>query len=1115
MAQEKSPARSHKRHPVFLDVRHRRGQMLKIVAGVSGFVVLAWLTTVALGIYYMDILPKSAKLEVILQGSFATGLAGDDPSALTEPVCIGAPLAAADAHSRVAKAPTGAYLRVSSDLSATALRQGCSDLGMVLAEALTIDAVAQTVDWLDKPWLDGAALDLKEHVPAIGLELVAMLPLPPIADGGVSALEGAEARARIIAALTAKIADRGSSGVCLYPYQFEFGHLDGLRALLTELRADLPAGMTSCLLADADGPLWRDADLIDAVDTVVLRAFHDPDQGTAPGPLALQAWFETLIEDAIAAMGTEKLRVALGSFGHMWSDGTAGPSQVSFVEAMRLAAQHSATIAIDAASLNTRITFATAGGHKAEIWLLDAASLHNQLLFLAENGVVATVLWSVGQEDPAAWGLLAQGGKPIPDAMLETVSFPDVVSFEGSGPFRKVIAGAATGQRRFFRDAATGRINGVIYDVIPHPFTVERYGGLDGNFVALTFDDGPDDPYTTEILDVLKQERVAATFFVIGSNVVKYPQIVRRMVDEGHEVGSHTFFHPESDEAGDERLRLELNAFQRLLASVTGRTTYLFRTPYGRSEGPVNQSEATQHLVYQEAGLVVAGADIVPRDWESMTAEEIVDYVMGQMTDSGGQVIVLHDAGGDRSTTTAAVPILIERLRAKGYEFVPISNFLGLSPDEIMPFASDMLTPLDRAYFLTLTVIGSILISVFWGAVIFGVLRSLIVLALALLRRRHRVEVSEPPMSVVVVIPAYNEELVIVDAITAALASDYPNISVIVVDDGSTDDTAATVERAFGNDPRVQLILQANGGKWSALNAAYAKIEAAVVVAVDADTILHADAVKLLAGHFSDPRVGAVAGNVTVGNRRGLLPKLQALEYITAQNIDRRAAERLNAMLVVPGSIGAWRAEAVRKVGLYSSETITEDADLTVAVIRAGYRVVFEDRAISVTNCPETLAAFMKQRRRWTFGMMQTSWKHRRAAKTAKGAGLFSIPDLWLTGVVLGLMAPVVDMVFAGVLIKSALSHVQGQPVPDAEASLWIIAGWITLPLMDLMVTLTAFEFERREKLSLILLAPFQRLVYRPLLYITVYRAVGLALAGTIAGWGKLIRRGRVERPVR
>lgn len=1109
VAKDRGRTRSRKRHPVFLDVRQRRGHWLKIVVAVFVFLLLVWLTTVAVGIYYLDILPKSAKLEEVRQGSAATDVAAQPGNLPPESDCTRAP----GSSSRTARGATFAYLRSAADLSSSTIRKNCVEIDGLLVEALVIDAAAQTVDWLDKPSLDYAVRDLTGDGTPPGIKLVAMLPLPQIGGVTPSVLDDAKARARISAALTAKVTGSGAAGLCIYPYLFEFGHLAGLQALLEELRADLATDVTTCLLVDAQGPLWRDARLIDAVDSVVLRAFREPDRGAPPAPLAPQDWFDSLIQDAIAAMGTGKLRVALGSVGYMWTEGSDEAENLPFVEAMRLASVHQATIAVDQASLNTRITFANAEGKASEIWLLDAVSLHNQLLSLTRMGASGSILWSVGQEDPAAWDLFARDPGLFPVVPVEAVSFPDVVSYVGSGPFRKVIERTTAGLRRFSRDPETGYINGVTYDAIPRPFVVERFGALDRKVVALTFDDGPEDPYTTEILDTLKEQKVPGTFFVIGANVVKYPDLVRRMIDEGHEVGSHTFFHPDETAAGAERMRLELNALQRLLASVTGRTTYLFRAPYGRSEGPMTRSEAEQHLVVEETGLVVAGGNIVPRDWEQMTAYEIVDYVMNNLTDRGGQVIIMHDAGGNRSETAAAVPLLIEQLRAKGYDFVPLSRFIGLSPEEVMPYATDMLTPLDRAYYATLAAVGHALIWIFGGAIVIGVGRTLLVLGLALLRRRHSVPTGAAHVRVAIVIPAYNEELVIADAINAALASNYPDISVIVVDDGSTDDTAAIVRHDFADDPRVHLIQQANGGKWSALNAAYAALQAEVVVAVDADAVLDAEAVRLLAGHFKDPRVGAVAGTVKVGNRHGLLQRLQALEYVTAQSIDRRAAERLNAMLVVPGAIGAWRAEAVRKVGLYSSDTMTEDADLTVAVIRAGFRVVFEERAICTTNATETLHAFMKQRLRWSFGMMQTAWKHRRSAKTAKGVGLFSIPDLWLTGVLLGLIAPFVDAVVAGVLIKFAISLAQGLPVQADVVSVWALAGWIALPLLDILVVLTAFGFDRREQWSLVLLAPLQRLVYRPLLYITVYRAVGLALSGRIAAWGKLIRLGRVEKP--
>lgn len=1104
MKQHRSTPRFRKRPAVFLDVRDRRASWLKAVALLSGFGLLAWLAALAIGISAMDILPDSGRIDHVRDGTVAAEAGAGRPGLpLVDPTCPGAARTVT---------PPEAFLQSPGDLAVSALRQDCTPLGGLLVNALEIDPLAGRVDWADRSSVETVLRTLAANGAHPSVELVALLPLPETASGVPSVLEDPGVRAGLVADLIARIGESGAAGVCLYPNGFQFVHLDGLRALLTELSVALPPGATSCLIADASGPLWRDGGVIGAVDSVVLRAFREPEAGTPPGPLAPQDWFDGLIDEARAAMDGDKLRVALGAFGYLWTDGAPGPLRLSYAEAMRLAARAGGKIVVDPASLNTQLSFTDAQGRRSEIWLLDAVSVHNQLLSLTDRGAARRLLWPVGSEDPGAWPLLARGRGPITPGLLETVSLDDVILYVGDGPFRKIVELARIGQRRIAVDPGTRRIVSVAYDAIPRPFTVNRYGALSGKVVALTFDDGPDAAYTAEILDVLKLRQVPATFFVIGANVVQSPDLVRRMVDEGHEVGSHTFFHPGNENTGADRLRLELNAVQRLLASISGRVTYLFRTPYGRSEGPMSASEAEQQLIFESAGLVVAGGDIVPRDWEGLGAEAIVEEVMRSLPASGGQVVVLHDAGGDRSATVAAVPLLIDRLRAAGYDFVPLSRFIGLTRDEVMPLAADRLTPLDLASLVALSALGHALVWVFWGGIAFGLLRSLMVLGLSLLRRRHPVD-DGPAVSAVVVIPAFNEELVVGDAIRAALASDYPDLRVIVVDDGSTDDTAGAVLRDFGTDPRVRLIRQPNGGKWSALNAAYAEIDAEIVVAVDADTLLDPDAVGLLAAHFRDPRVGAVAGTVVVGNRRGLLPRLQALEYTTAQNIDRRAAERLNAMLVVPGAIGAWRAEAVRKTGLYTPDTTTEDADLTIAVIRAGYRVVFEDRAVSTTDAVDTLHGFMKQRLRWTFGMMQTAWKHRRAARTAGAVGRLALPDLWLTGIGLGLIAPIIDAVALGALVTAVTDLAQGQPLTGADMPVLMIAGWLMLPLMDVLVMLTAFAFDRRAPWSLVLLAPVQRLIYRPLLYVTVYRAVGLALAGHIAGWGKLIRRGRVERP--
>jgi peptidoglycan-N-acetylglucosamine deacetylase len=910
------------------------------------------------------------------------------------------------------------------------------------------------------------------------------------------------------------VAANGYAGVCLSPMRLRPSHVPGIRALLQTLKPNLHAlGAESCIVADAEGPLWRDEALVEATDKVLFAAFRQPGTGTSPSPLAPEGWFETVVAEAVTVVGVDKLRVALGNFGYRWREGSFQPEEIAFGEAMYRAARHRGRIEFPMDQRNTRVTFTDETGASNEIWLLDAASLWNQFHILKALGVREVTLWASGLEDPGVWPVLLRGGARSVDAIGEVI-LEHHVSYEGEGPFLRLGSVARPGTRQFSVDADTGRIVAQTYLQVPRPFQFERYGHRSERLVALTFDDGPAGSYTTPILDTLRDEGVTATFFVVGTNVSQHRNIVRRMVAEGHEIGSHTYFHPETDTISGLRLAFELNALQRLLASVTGRGTILFRAPYGRSEGPITRDEALPLVGILDQSYIVAGADIVPRDWEGLTAEEIVAHVVDGLRDApdGSKVIVMHDAGGDRSATADALPMLIEAVRAEGYDFTSLAALHGLTREDVMPLRRDGMSRLDSLSFSLLSGAGPALFWIFWIAVLVGSARSITMLFLALIRRPHAVDPEFRP-NVAVVIPAFNEDASIERVVREALASHYDRLRVVVVDDGSTDRTSEVVRTAFGGDPRVTLIRQQNMGKWLAINTAYQTIDSDIVVAVDADALLRPDAIGRLVAHFADPKVGAVAGNVKVSNRANLLTRLQALEYITAQNIDRRAAEALNAMLVVPGAIGAWRTAVVREAGLYSGDTITEDADLTVSVLRQGYRVVFEPRAVSETEAPQSLRAFLRQRLRWSYGMMQTAWKHKGAAREGRAVGLVAIPDLWLSGVFVGLLAPIADLVFLAVLFDLGVKFALGAPIFDHPVSLAMLAGYLTLPLIDALAILLALRFERSEPLRLILLIPFQRLVYRPLLYLTLYRAVARAIRGTLGTWGASIRFGTLVAP--
>ena len=277
-------------------------------------------------------------------------------------------------------------------------------------------------------------------------------------------------------------------------------------------------------------------------------------------------------------------------------------------------------------------------------------------------------------------------------------------------------------------------------------------------------------------------------------------------------------------------------------------------------------------------------------------------------------------------------------------------------------------------------------------------------------------EIAAYKPKVAVLIPAYNEEKVIERTVQGALDSDYSNLRVIVIDDGSRDRTLEVVRRAFLREEaagKVIILTKPNGGKAEALNYGLDHIgDAEIFVGIDADTIIAPDAITRMVPHFLNPKVGAIAGNAKVGNRVNLWTRWQALEYITSQNFERRALNTLGAVSVVPGAIGAWRVSAVRAAGRFHVDTVAEDADLTMALLRSGYRVEYEDQALAFTEAPTNANALMRQRFRWSFGILQSIWKHS-AVFARKGVlGFIALPNIFIFQILLPLVSPFIDIMF-------------------------------------------------------------------------------------------------------
>ncbi|MCX6362062.1 MAG: glycosyltransferase [Armatimonadetes bacterium] len=868
--------------------------------------------------------------------------------------------------------------------------------------------------------------------------------------------------------------------------------------------------------------------LLGSCDLIVLMAydFHD-DTGTA-GPIAPVRWVASTIRGAVRRIDPNKLVIGVGNYAYDWVSGKAGAEPLTFHDGLLRASDNrpdeapETVIDFDAAALQSTFEYADDAGRQHEVWMLDAASAFNSWQLARQAGCRGVAIWAMGSEDPGIWDFARpQNWPPTPlHPDLSRVAFPGDVDNTGRGEIVRVELAPKTGRRTTTQDPATGLIVDQQYHAFPSTFVVQHRGYRPG-VVALTFDDGPSERYTGAILDELKRLKAPASFFVVGESVEKWPDLVRRMSREGHDVGSHTYLHPNLGTVSDTRIELELNACQRAIESVLRRSTILFRPPYNADANPDTADEVRPLEIASKLGYVVVGEAIDPLDWDvahGRSAEDIARRMVQGVLKGQGNSVLLHDGGGDRSRTVAALALAVPQLRRAGYRFVTSSSLAGLTQEQAMPLLSARqraVVMLDEVVFRAYYDFLWVLMLAFGGGVILGVARVVVTTVLACVGAHRPLPppLREPGPLVSVLIAAFNEEKTVAGTIASVLASDYRALEVIVVDDGSTDRTSEVVLAAFGADPRVRLVRQENAGKAAALNRALAQAGGPLAFCIDADTLLDPSAISTLAGHFEDPKVGAVAGNVKVGNRNSFLAQAQSVEYISSQNLDRRAYALLNAVTVVPGAIGMWRIEAVRQAGGYTSDTLAEDMDLTWRIRRAGWSIDADTRARAHTEAPERLAPFLKQRFRWSYGTLQCLWKHRSALCRHGAFGWFALPTMWLFQVANQSLAPIVDLqvfLWLALSLPSLLGRrlTEGQPVGDpAGAALAFGAGYALLFLVELIGAWIAFGFDKEDRKALALLF-VQRFFYRQIMYYVMLRSLWSAAQGLRPGWGKLARSG-------
>ncbi|MFJ3805789.1 glycosyltransferase [Streptomyces sp. NPDC090073] len=626
--------------------------------------------------------------------------------------------------------------------------------------------------------------------------------------------------------------------------------------------------------------------------------------------------------------------------------------------------------------------------------------------------------------------------------------------------------------------------------------------GVPDHRLVLTFDDGPDPEWTPKVLDVLKKHHAHAVFFVTGTMSSRYPELVKRMVDEGHEVGLHTFNHPDLSYQSKKRIDWELSTNQLAITGAAGVRTSLFRPPYSSFADAMDDKSwpVTEYIGTRGYITVVNNTD--SEDWKKPGVDEIIR----RATPHGGKgaIVLMHDSGGDRHQTVQALDRFLPTLQQQGYRFDNLTEALGA--DSALTRVSGLDLWKGKAWIFLVSAADGITSVMVVGLAVIGflVISRFVLMLLLSAAHARRVRrkgfgwgpaVTEP---VSVLVPAYNEAKCIENTVRSLIAGEHP-IEVVVVDDGSTDGTARIVE-AMGL-PNVRVVRQLNAGKPAALNRGLANARYDLVVMMDGDTVFEPSTVRELVQPFGDPRVGAVAGNAKVGNRDSLIGAWQHIEYVMGFNLDRRMYDVLRCMPTIPGAVGAFRRSALQRVGGMSDDTLAEDTDITMALHRDGWRVVYAENARAWTEAPESVQQLWSQRYRWSYGTMQAIWKHRRALVDRGPSGRFGrvgLPLVSLFMVLAPLLAPLIDVfLLYGVVFG-----------PTRKT----IVAWLGVLAIQAFCAAYAFRLDK-ERMTHLISLPLQQILYRQLMYVVLLQSWITALTGGRLRWQKLRRTGVVEAP--
>lgn len=1113
--------RGQRRRPVFFDPHGRRSGAFRLTASLLAAAVCLVVACMIISLARTPLLPALER--AFEESPFKAGFLPFSWNDVTEKLNFGHARNPIEEHAKGVK--RYAFYNNWDENAFLSLRANVDKLDGIMPEWLHLDGHEGNIGLDNERKQSVTRLWLQKHTK--GFEIFPVLNNYDVRSGTwkgdliAKLLASDTAVETLVANIAHKLEKRRYQGIVIDFKRIPDRSVAPFLKFVQELKARLRKSDKSLFVAlpayERRFDMWT---LADSVDKLVLLAYDQHWEQSAAGPLSAQGWFEAQLERAFRKVDGDKFIVAVGSYAIDWTHKENPTAErISVPAAWEILAESKTRFWFEAKSLNGMFSYISSGDIAHSVWMLDGVTMHNQVASALAMEPAGLALWRLGTEEPTVWTSFGKEkvptSKSVPD--LEVLPPNQSIAYSGDGEVLSVLDRNTPGLRRIDYKEQYNLITGQRLKELPKSLTITRWGHNRDKLLALTFDDGPSSAYTPQILDILREKDVKATFFVVGANAALETSLLQQIYEEGHDIGNHTFTHPNLSTVGTTQLDLELNATQRVLEAKLGVGTRLFRPPFNKDAEPATRHEARALISAAALGYISIGLKIDPLDWEQPGASTIVDRTVKYAETMRGNVILLHDAGGDRQQTVEALPKIIDELTAKGYRFVALHELLGLPRDELMPKLSDArpyVTGINSVGLSAASTLSSLFSLLFYLAVFLGALRLAAIAGAAWLQSRRankRTELDWTPASVAILVPAYNEEAVITDSVNALLACKGNVTEIIVVDDGSTDNTYEVARAAYAGNPRVRVMRKPNGGKASALNFAIEKASAEILIAIDADTRLDDRAISQLVRHFRDPEVGAVAGAVEVGNPQGLITRFQALEYVISQNLDRRAFEVANGIIVVPGAIGAWRRSAVVAAGGYEDDTLAEDADLTLKLQRSGWRILYEPEAIARTEAPQTLQLFVRQRFRWMFGMLQVAFKHLGAMREtgARGVKYIAIPNILLFQFFFALISPIVDILLLLSIGADVYHYAQYGVAEASPRTSTIFTYWAVWQAVEFVVAALAFRLDGRPiPLSMFPMLALQRFCYRQLIYYVAIKSVAAALRGRLVGWDKLPRQG-------